>query len=87
MEQCTQHGELTRKTDQILSDISEIKGAIIGNYKEVGLIGKIDDVDKRLRAIEALKSKVADKVIDFVFKGAGTIAMGYTTLHISGILK
>lgn len=72
----------------ILSELSEIKSAIIGDmHGKRGLITKIDELETRVSNLETIKNKGVDKIVDFLFKVAGSVAMGYVAVHMSGIIK
>jgi hypothetical protein len=75
MEQCTQHKDLTEKTEKVLNVVEEIKAVIVGDLKDpkqMGLISRINTLETKIESLE----KAKNSIVNIAFKVIGSLAVG-----------
>lgn len=76
MDICEKHDNIDQSLKTLMSDVSEIKTALIGDIDgKTGLCQKVIDLDRRLKEVETFITDVKKQISSIVYKLAG-VAIG-----------
>lgn len=72
---------MTPEQERILREVHE---AVLGTTKSIGLLEQVRDIDKRLMALEGLRARVNNTLLDRVLTAAIASASGWFAAHFGG---
>lgn len=68
---CDKHEDLECTIREINDNILEVKEALLGTYKELGLVARIVDLETEVASLRKIKDNVGSFVLKMVASSAG----------------
>lgn len=68
---CEKHGDLERTIREINGNVLEVKEALLGTYKERGLVARIVDLETEVEGLRKIKNDVSGFILKMIASSAG----------------
>jgi hypothetical protein len=72
---------VTPEQERILREVHE---AVLGTTKSIGLLEQVRDIDRRLMALEGIRSRVSNTLFDRIVTALIASASGWFAAHFGG---